>query len=647
MGQSAMVRNIFKPKYILVLCFGIAACFTFFYACSPAPKTENLFYLNHNDTVNYVGMSTCAACHENKFNTFKRTGMGSSFHFAKLSESSADFSKAHVVYDSFLNFYYQPFWSNNTLYIMEYRLKNGDTIHKRTEKIDYIIGSGQHTNSHLMLRNGYVYQAPLTWYSQVKSWGLPPGFEKGNNTRFSRIINSECMSCHNALPELETQTDNKFTKIGNGIDCERCHGPGELHVNLRLKGKTIKSKDGIDRTIINPAKLSWQQQVDLCQRCHLQGNAVLHDGRKFTDFRPGMKLSDFMDVYMPQYSDKGSEMIMASHAQRLQMSQCFVKSNQGKNQNLQLTCITCHNPHVSVKETGVNQFNDACKKCHAKQDACTAPISDRTAVDNNCVQCHMPKTGTADIPHVRVHDHYIRKKYEQPKPAGKQLLGLYCINNDNPDEVSKIKAYLSYYEKFEPNPFYLEQVAKLLKNNENPELQVYYYYLKKDDKALLKWVGKLDDESKDAWTFYRIGQAYFNSRNFESAEKYFEKALNISPQNFDFLYKQSAVKHALGKVIEEESLLKKVITLNANHTAALNNLGYLYFKKGDMSLAGNYYKKALNNDPDYIEAKKNLFDWYINSGNTLKAKQMAAEILEKEPGNQVLMNFIKQASGMN
>jgi tetratricopeptide (TPR) repeat protein len=66
-----------------------------------------------------------------------------------------------------------------------------------------------------------------------------------------------------------------------------------------------------------------------------------------------------------------------------------------------------------------------------------------------------------------------------------------------------------------------------------------------------------------------------------------------------------------------------------------------------MSLAGNYYKKALNNDPDYIEVKKNLFDWYINSGNTLKAKQMAAEILEKEPSNQVLMNFIKQASGMN
>lgn len=29
-----------------------------------------------------------------------------------------------------------------------------------------------------------------------------------------------------------------------------------------------------------------------------------------------------------------------------------------------MTCITCHNPHVSVRETNANVFNDACLSCH-------------------------------------------------------------------------------------------------------------------------------------------------------------------------------------------------------------------------------------------------------------------------------------------
>ena len=45
------------------------------------------------------------------------------------------------------------------------------------EQIDYIVGSGQHTNSHMMEVNGYFYQLPLTWYTQDGKWDLPTGFD--------------------------------------------------------------------------------------------------------------------------------------------------------------------------------------------------------------------------------------------------------------------------------------------------------------------------------------------------------------------------------------------------------------------------------------------------------------------------------------
>ena len=78
--------------------------------------------------------------------TFMHTGMGESFDFATIKKSSAVFDKHAVVYDSKKNFYYKPLWKDSSLYILEFRLNGRDTIYKREEKIEYIIGSGQHTN---------------------------------------------------------------------------------------------------------------------------------------------------------------------------------------------------------------------------------------------------------------------------------------------------------------------------------------------------------------------------------------------------------------------------------------------------------------------------------------------------------------------
>lgn len=643
--QSSIITNQLKsPRAILSLAFGIIICFLIFFSCtSNSEKNEELFYLNHNDTVDYVGLATCSSCHQEVAKTFQHTGMGRSFHFATHQKSAADFSKNHIIYDTLNDLYYKPFWNKEDLFFMEYRLDGKDTVHKRIEKIDYIIGSGQHTNSHLILRNGFVYQAPMTWYSQEKHWGLPPGFEKGRNSKFARIIDEECMSCHNSMPKIEAESDNKFISIGKGIDCERCHGPGELHVNLRLQGKTIKSKEGIDRTIINPSKLSWQLQVDLCQRCHLQGNAVLQDGKRFTEFKPGMKLSDYFNVYMPNYENNESGFIMASHAQRLKLSLCFIKSNKGE-KKLSLTCINCHNPHVSVKKTGKAQFNNACKKCHKTDAECTAKPELKKENGNDCVKCHMPKSGTEDIPHVTVHDHYIRKPVTQALPNKGKLKGLYCINNDNPTKETTIIAYLSYYEKFNPDPLYLKEARKLLDKAKNPVLEVYYWYLKGSNLKVIEASKKADEAKFDSWGFYRIGQSYLNILQWEKAENYIQKALKIQPKNFEFIYKLSIVKHELGKGLDEEQNLKSVIALNPNHTQALNNLGYLYFKSGELSKANSYYLRSLTTNPDFLPVLKNLMDYYLSTGNKIKALGIARRILKLEPGNKVVKEFIETNS---
>ena len=214
------------------------------------------------------------------------------------------------------------FWKNDSLYLLEFRVKNKDTTHQLIKNVDYKIGSGHHTNSHLFEINGFIHQMPYTYYTQDKIADLPPGFENGDNTRFSREIGIECMSCHNAYPQFITGSENKFSNIPNGIDCERCHGPGEAHLKHIQSGNWVDTSKYIDYSIVNPAKLSLDLQFDVCQRCHLQGTAILAEGKSFIDFKPGKHLKEIMDVYIPKYEGDDA-FIMASHVDRLKQSACF------------------------------------------------------------------------------------------------------------------------------------------------------------------------------------------------------------------------------------------------------------------------------------------------------------------------------------
>ncbi|MFA9213986.1 MAG: tetratricopeptide repeat protein [Candidatus Methylacidiphilales bacterium] len=618
---------------------------------------EKSKYLNHNDTVKYVGMQQCRSCHADIYNTFIETGMGKSFDLATKQKSSADFSKHHVVYDKFKNLFYHPFWKNNNMFILEYRMNGKDTVYKRIEKVDYVIGSGQHTNSHLMNINGYLYQMPLTWYAQEKKWDLPPGFENGNNSRFSRTIEFECMSCHNGFPSVTDFTANKFTSIPNGIDCERCHGPGEVHLKEKLAGNLVDTAHEIDYTIVNPKKLPWERQIDVCQRCHLQGNAILKEGKTFKDFKPGMVLSDFWEVYMPKYKGQNDEFIMASHAQRLQLSKCFTESNKqnktaGKNfETLNLTCITCHNPHVSVKKTGTQIFNNACIKCHSNtnQTLCSETEKSRMVNNNDCSNCHMPRSGTIDIPHVTVHDHWIKKPAKAVKQTEidkvKEFAGLYCINNKETTELSKVKALINYVEKFNGQKEALAQASTYFKADNNQQnwldAQVQLHYLQNDYDAIIAKASFINiDEQKSAWMCYRVGQAFQAKNDYVRAELFFQKAVSLSPQSIDFIDKLAQAKIMLNKIDEAILLLNNNLQQNEKQEGSLVNLGFAYLKQNNLILAKTNYNKALALNPDNEQALLNLAAVYNLENNKPEALKLLKRILVVNPKNDEVKGLI-------
>jgi len=631
-------------KNILLL-ISTSLFISLFYYCQSYEQVlpPKLPYASLHDSVNYVGGETCASCHKEIYDSFMETGMGKSLHYATKTKSAAHFDQHTAVYDSINDFYYKPFWrGTDSLFILEYRLENEDTIYKRTQQVRYIIGSGQHTNSHLYEENGYVYQAPITFYTQKGIWDLAPGFEGGFSSRFNRIIGLECMSCHNSLPNFAEGSENKYHEIPLGISCERCHGPGEVHVQEKLAGILVDTATQVDYSIVNPSKLPTRGlQMSVCQRCHLQGVAILKEGKNFDDFRPAMNLHTVMDVFLPEFDGNETQFIMASQAHRLTKSACYKNSN--------MTCLSCHNPHVSVTKTPAKTFNRACEGCH-QQQTCTIDLSERKqSNNNNCASCHMPVSGSIDIPHVTIHDHYIRRPIpDTEKHAVENFIGLANVTSTTTSPLNWAKAYLHYYESYSNVSTLLDSVTVYLNQSKLSNLKklpvaVHLAYLQNNMSTVITLSKSTAlHHIKDAWTAYRIGEAYLQKKQYVEAEKYFEHAVALLPLNADFNNKLGVAYLQNAKFEAAKLIFEKIIEENPTHAAALCNLGYVCVNLGAFSKAMHLYNKALQLNPDYEKALLNKAALFLLQRKTSDAKMIVKKVLQLNPANEDAKYLWKQ-----
>jgi tetratricopeptide (TPR) repeat protein len=611
-------------------------------------------YLGHSPDAHYVGKQECKACHADKFDTFIQSEMGRSFKPARLSLSTAKFEGVKPVYDAQSDFYYLPFHRGEDLFLKEFRLRGRDTVYQRIEKLAYIVGSGQHTHSHMIAENGYVFQAPLTWYAQEGRWDLPPGFEGGHNSRFGRTIELECMTCHNAMPEFEAGSDNRFVKIPDGIDCERCHGPGSAHITEKASGSQAHMMDGIDYSIVHPGKLPLDRQFDLCQRCHLQGTVVPVEGKTFMDFRPGMKLSDYMNVFIPRYEDSISNFIMASHPDRLRMSQCFLHTQGDPQFAKPMNCITCHNPHLSIKALGPDHYREVCQGCHSPgtaskklAEACTEKPALREARGDNCIACHMPASGSSDIPHVRITDHFIRKpdgkKNLSPDELQRQkeFFRLACRTQDQPSPRLMAEAYLTQFEQFTAKPWLLDSAQANLRRAIQSEgegsvvrARVRLLYLQGDFPSLMQFAQTHSPGSiTDAWTAYRIAEAWKQSRRLPEAIQWLQRAHELAPGHLRFKNKLASALISNQQPREALVLLNELVGAYSKDAAVYNNRGFAKVLLNAFPEAEQDFRQALALDPDSETALANLASLCLNTSRPDEAKEYTRILLRKSPEN--------------
>lgn len=626
-------------------------------AVSPAEK-QGLLIAGVDD--GYVDSAACSGCHRQIWDTYRKTGMGRSFARVKPEIVGGDFERNNTFYHSASDRYYTMFRKDGKYYQRRYEKgldgKEDNAIEK---EIHFVVGSGNHARTFLhRTPEGRLFELPVAWYSQDGGyWAMNPGFDHARQPDFRRQLVFECVSCHTAYPEIQSGADGSGQeplfpgRIPEGIDCQRCHGPGRRHIQEATgNGKP----ESIRAAIVNPKRLAPARQLEVCMQCHLETTSsrlphtILRFDRGAFSYRPGTPLADFAIHFDHQPgSGRDDKFEIAHQAYRLRKSACFTKSDR-------MTCTTCHDPHSAPRrEEATQQYTSACRSCHVPKLEQLVQAGRHTGAPN-CIGCHMPKRRPEDVVNVVMTDHYIQRRPPNRDPAsplkerheteensykGEVVLYYPPELSARPEDqlyiaVAQVKQF-NNLEKGIPRleaaldrhpdaaaEFYFELAEAYGKINRlNEAIQRYRETLRKKPEFRPAWLG--------------LGRSLGQTGESRESVEALEKAAGLGPEDATILNDLGLGYLAAQRTPDALRVLRRAVAVDPDHAEAHNNLAGALRESGDLAGAEQSYRAAVRAQPDFVSARQHLANLMAERGAFVEADHHFRKVLAQEPKSAV------------
>jgi tetratricopeptide (TPR) repeat protein len=466
---------------------------------------------------------------------------------------------------------------------------------------------------------------------------------------FRRPIGKDCMFCHNGYPAADPVASNTSdgavfqSDLPEGIDCQRCHGPGAAHVKA---AKSWRSKpEEIAASILNPADLPRERQLDVCRQCHLETtsltlpNAIRRYDRGAYSFRPGESLTDFQ-LYFDHKAGTGFEdrLEVAHQAYRLEKSKCFLKS--------QMTCTTCHDPHMARRgEDASKHYIQACEGCHqsAHPQLASGP---KVNADSNCMECHMWKRRTDDVVHVVMTDHFIQRF--KPK---RDLVA--PIKETIPEYHGQVEPYYPRLLAEMPQGVLYNAVAQVAADSNSdagvpllrsvleqvrPKQAGFYFALAgayvrlQRDADSIRWFEEALKQSDASSVDKReLAIALMHTGEHERAIAMAQQAVAEQPTDLVALMNLANIYLQSGRIQDAREAAEKALAVNGDLADANNILGLVLVRERRPQEAQAAFRKALTTDPDLAEARVNLATSLAEQGDIVQAKQELEDVVKENP----------------
>ncbi|MGI8967469.1 MAG: tetratricopeptide repeat protein, partial [Limisphaerales bacterium] len=146
-----------------------------------------------------------------------------------------------------------------------------------------------------------------------------------------------------------------------------------------------------------------------------------------------------------------------------------------------------------------------------------------------------------------------------------------------------------------------------------------------------------DPKRLDTRFYSQLGAAHERHQNFAEAEKYFQKALELSPNDGESLNYLGYMWAERGVHLEKaRELIEKAVALEPKNAAYLDSLGWVYFKLDDPEKALHYLLQANElapgPDPSLLD---HLGDVYFSLKKIEQARQAWQKSLSLEPNEEI------------
>ncbi len=588
----------------------------------------------------YVAAGVCANCHQDIAETYRKTGMGRSLFVPTTGNMVEDYAHANTIFHQPSGLRYTMIERNGEFF--ERRSEagfDGKETNVMEERIDYVIGSGNHSRSYLhRAPDGQLIELPVSWYSEKHGyWAMSPGYDWKGQKDFRRAITGECMFCHNGYPQADAGLERSIfpEKLPQGIDCQRCHGPGRAHVKAALSGRA--SPELVRSTIVNPGRLGRDRQLEVCMECHLktsfhEPNEERAFDRAVFSYRPGQPLEDFKLYFEPVGHENDDNFEIDHAAYRLRMSACF--------RNSQMTCLTCHDPHdIPRGPEAAKHYTEVCLSCHqgVAHTVALPPAS-------TCLTCHMPKRRTNDAVHVVMTDHFIRRiqpkrdllapiaetiapegsftkvalYYPAEAPATPEAEISMAEAQVNDNGIPRLQALLERYQPNSPEPYLVLADA---------------YDRAGNNKEVAQWSRQaLAKRENFRPGVVKLAPALFALHQDAQATKVLEEAVAQYPTDDLLLSDLGNAYMRQGEIAQASAMLDRAVHANPERSETHNLLGVVAVRQGDRTAGEHEFREALRCQPDFPEARDNLGSLLAEEHNYAEAEFQFEKAIEANAG---------------
>ncbi|MEO1996670.1 MAG: hypothetical protein ABGZ17_15490, partial [Planctomycetaceae bacterium] len=499
----------------------------------------------------FVGSRVCGECHAAIAEQFRNHPMARSLEVV-VSENVESGTVDHVrsqsdaiVRPPGIREYRVETTHEGMVHHEQARDRDGRLIYDQSMLVDYAIGSGRRGRSYLIDRGGWLGVSPVSWFANGGQWDLSPGYDPEEHPRFDRQAENRCLFCHSGRLNFTDRHSGNLQSppfLEMAIGCERCHGPGDAHVQRhrdRIAGPETRADP-----IVNPASLAPALRESVCNQCHLQGDVeILRLGRVYRDFRPGQHIGQVWTTYVSGSGVAANQQTVAiSHVQQMRESRCF------QNSGGRLGCTACHDPHsVPTAADRIEFFRQRCLSCHAER-GCRLPRERRLSNENSCIDCHMSKLDASDVPHTAQTDHRILVRPDQTRtsPRLSNKTGQLTVFDERAYRLSKIEALrarvllMAKGVELNPQPETAEVAERELRRivpaapgdvRVLDALALMVAIQERGPEAVKLWIQALDlpgDDGHDE-VLFSLATYFETQRNWDQAAIYFQRLRERRP----------------------------------------------------------------------------------------------------------------------